>query len=136
MSVQLFHTAINSPILITLIGIYFLSEAISTFDTRIIQAKKNGYLHNDAAQVPQWTGFFAIFAWLSLLALIILSWKFAILVYVVVFILKALPVMENIGAFLLLPIVGKDTAWSVNIVAKEQNKAAKALKALKDSVEK
>ncbi len=126
----MFNTPLSSPVYIGLLVVYFICESISTFDTRIIQAKKNGFLREDEAFVPQWTGIFAILGWLSFLGLILLNWKIAIAVFIIKFILKVAPVLENIGALLLLPVVGKETASAVNVMSREQNKAAKSLKAM------
>ncbi len=126
--VVLFNTPLSSPIYIGILVVYFICESISTFDTRIIQAKKNGFLRNDEAIVPEWTGLFAILGWLSFIALLLLNWKIAIAVFIIKFILKVVPVLEIIGALLLLPVVGKKTASAVNAMGKEQNKAAKSLK--------
>ena len=130
---HLFNTPFGSPFFIVLTVIYFLCEAISTFDTRIIQAKRQGFLAADASYVPAWTGWFAILGWLTFLGLFLLNWKGAILLFVIKFVLKVLPVLENIGALLLLPVVGRETASSVNIIAREQKKAAAALKAMMDT---
>jgi len=126
--VELFNTPLSSPIYIVLLLVYFICESISTFDTRIIQAKKNGFLREDEAIVPQWTGIFAILGWLAFIGLVLLNWKVAIVVFIIKFILKVAPVLENIGAVLLIPVVGKETASAVNIMSREQNKAAKSLK--------
>lgn len=127
---NLFSTPISSPIVITLTIVYFICAAVTTFDTRIIQAKKAGYLSENRSFVPAWTGLFGILMWLVFIVLILLNWWFAIMLFVLRFILKVAPVLENLGALLLLPVVGSETARSVNIVAKEQRKAALALKAL------
>ena len=125
---QLFTTPINSPLLIALTIVYALCAAITTFDTRIIQAKRHHYLAPDDAYVPEWTGLFAILLWATWLAIFLLNWWYAPLLFVIKFVLKVLPVLENIGAFLLLPVVGAKTASAVNVVAREQAKAAKGLK--------
>ena len=130
---ELFNTPMNSGILISLTVVYFICESISTFDTRIIQAKKSKFLAPDEAKVPNWTGMFAILSWIVFPAIFLLNWKYAILLFVIKFILKVLPVLENIGALILIPVVGKETARSVNIFAKEQKKAAKTLKKLSEA---
>ena len=129
---NLFNTPTNMPIIIVLAIVYFVCAAITTFDTRIIQAKKAGFLPENESQVPEWTGLFGIVMWLAFTALFVLNWWFALVLFALKFILKVIPVLENIGAFLLLPIVGRKTAESVNIVAKEQRKASVKLKAFKN----
>ena len=127
---ELFNTPISSPILIALTVVYAVCAAITTFDTRIIQAKKNGFLGKDEAQVPEWTGLFGILMWLVWIGVFLLNWKYALIIFGVKFILKLLPVLENLGALLLRPVVGKETASAVNVMGREQNKAAHTLKKL------
>jgi hypothetical protein len=121
--IQLFTTPMNSEVLIGLTIFYVVCEAISIFDTRIIQAKKAGFLRPDVSPVPEWTGWFAILGWLTLIGLVLLNWKFTIMVYIITFFLKVVPVLENIGALILLPVVGKETAASVNIMSREYKKS-------------
>jgi len=46
--IELFNTAINSPIIIVITILYAITSAITTFDIRMTQAKRNGIL--------RWTG--------------------------------------------------------------------------------
>jgi hypothetical protein len=133
---HLFHTPVSTPLLIALTIVYAICAAITTFDTRIIQAKKHGYLRESDAQVPSWTGLFGILLWATWVAIFLLSWWYALLLFVIKFVLKVLPVLENIGALLLTPLVGMKTASAVNIVAREQKKAAKELKNLNNNLKK
>lgn len=130
---ELFNTPITSGVLIGLTVIYFICESISTFDTRIIQAKKQGFLAPNEAYVPNWTGIFAILGWIVFPAIFLLNWKYAILLFVIKFILKVFPMLENIGALIMLPFVGNKTARAVNIVSKKQKKAGQKLKQLKNA---
>lgn len=127
---HLFHTAVSSPTLIILTIVYAICAAITTFDTRIIQAKKGGYLAENEAHVPVWTGFFGIIMWLTWVAIFLLNWWYALALFVIKFILKVVPVLENVGAVILLPVVGKETAAAVNVVGRQQKQAAKSLKAM------
>lgn len=131
---NLFHTSPSSPTLITLTVVYFICAAITTFDTRIIQAKKNGYLAENEAHVPTWTGIFAIILWLTWLAMFLLNWWYALAMFMIKFVLKVIPVLENIGALLLIPIVGKETAAAVNTVGKQQKHAANQLKQMEQNL--
>jgi|SRR3989344_5141552 len=127
---ELFNTPVNSTTLITLTAIYTICAAISTFDTRIIQAKQNGFISKDEAYVPEWTGLFGILMWLTWIAIFLLNWKYAFVVFAIKFVLKVLPILENIGALLLLPIVGRKTASAVNIMGRKQSRAARTLRKL------
>lgn len=71
---QLFTTPISSPALISLTVIYAICAAITTFDIRIIQAKRTGFLSPNDAYVPEWTGFFGWLIWLTWLAIFLLNW--------------------------------------------------------------
>jgi len=100
--VTLFNTPFNSPLLITLIIIYFIISSITTFDIRLIQAKKSGLL-TLSEQLPKWV---AIIHWIEiviLITIILLNWKVAIVVYLVRFVLKVLPVLETIGNIIMSP---------------------------------
>ena len=110
-----FSTPINAPLLLSLTVIYGICAAITTFDTRILQAKQVGYLARNKAYVPAWTGFFAILLWAAWTAIFLFNWWYALALFVIKFALKELSVLEHIGALLLWPIVDKDTASAVNI---------------------
>ena len=51
--VTFFKTPVDSPILITLTILYLLISAITTFDIRLIQAKKNGTLEENEKMLPK-----------------------------------------------------------------------------------
>ena len=121
-----FSTPINSPLLIILTVIYGICAAITTFDTRIIQAKQVGYLARNKAYVPAWTGLFAILLWATWTAIFLLNWWYALALFVIKVALKELSVLEHIGALLLWPILEKETASAVNIAVK----AADEIKAM------
>ena len=52
----LFNTAFNSPIIIFLAILYVVTSAITTFDIRMTQAKRNGSLSPDEPALPSWVG--------------------------------------------------------------------------------
>jgi hypothetical protein len=105
--ITLFNTPINSTVIIFLTVVYAVTSSITTFDIRIIQAKRNGTLPPDAPTLPSWVGLIAWIDWGLFLALIFLNWKFAIIVFIVRFILKVLPVLEIIGNVLMSPFKPK-----------------------------
>ena len=81
---------------------YFIISSITTFDIRLIQAKKSGLL-TLSEQLPKWV---AIIHWIEiviLITIILLNWKVAIVVYLVRFVLKVLPVLETIGNIIMSP---------------------------------
>ncbi len=97
---ELFNTSIESPIIIIITVIYFFSSCITMFDIRINQAKKEGV---GTESLPNWVAYLYWLNWILGLSLILLNWKYAIIVFIIRFILKVLPVLEIIGNFLMAP---------------------------------
>ena len=105
--ITFFNTEISSPIVIILTIIYVITSAITTFDTRMIQAKRDGRLPSDEQILPSWVGVVAWFHWIIFLSIILLNWKYAILIFVIKFFLKVLPVLETVGNILMSPFKPK-----------------------------
>lgn len=82
---------------------YFLVASITTFDIRLIQAKKSGTLPQDEPELPAWIGIFAWLEWGIFVWLLVLNWKYALVLLVIKFILKVLPVLETAGNVLMRP---------------------------------
>lgn len=101
--ITLLDTAINSPIVIALTAGFAVTSSITTFETRLIQAKRYGSLPPDEPMLPVWTGLIGWLQWGIALALIFLNWKYAILLFIVKFALKVLPVLEIIGNVMMSP---------------------------------
>lgn len=103
----LFNTSIYSPVLIVVTILFALTSSITTFEKRLIQAKRSGDLPADEPLLPTWT---IIFYWLHfgvILALLLLNPRYAVLLFVVGFILAVLPVWEIIGNILMSPFKPK-----------------------------
>lgn len=96
---ELFNTPLSSPVFLIIILLYFIASSIETYDIRIIQAYKAG---EDVKLLPKWVGFVYWICWLLFLLIVLLNWKYAIIIYLVRFILKVLPVLENIGALIMI----------------------------------
>jgi len=101
--ITLFTTVINSPSLITLTIFFAITSSITTFDKRLIQAKRDGSLPPDEPMLPTWVGLIAWLHWGIGLTLILLNWKYAILLFVIKFVLSVLPVLETVGNVLMSP---------------------------------
>jgi len=99
----MFNTPINSPLLITITVLFAITSSITVFDKRMIQTKRSGVLPADEPMLPTWVGIIAWIHWGLLLALFILNWKYAIVVYIAKFILSVLPVLEIAGNILMRP---------------------------------
>ena len=102
----IFDTEITLTIVI-LTAIYFFCESISTFETRIIQAKRDGTAPADEQSLPNWTAIFIWIGWITFIILVFLSWKYALIIFFIKFILKVLPVLETIGNILMSPFKRK-----------------------------
>lgn len=88
--------------MVLLIIIYFLLASITTFDMRLTQAKMVGELSDDIA-LPKWVALLYWFEWGVLVVMFYLNWKQAILIWVLQYLLKILPVLEVIGNILMSP---------------------------------
>ena len=99
----LLHAPISSPLVIGLTIAFFITSAITTFDKRLFQAKQSGMMPADEALLPWWVGLILWAHWGLFLALLILNWKYALLLWVIKFVLSILPVLETIGNILMAP---------------------------------
>jgi hypothetical protein len=92
-----------TPLIIGLTVAYFLVASITTFDIRLIQAKRDGILPPGEPMLPTWVGVFAWMQWAIFLVLLYLNWKYALVLFAIKFVLKVLPVLETIGNVLMSP---------------------------------
>lgn len=92
-----------TPLIIGLTVAYFVAASIDTFDTRLIQARRDGTLPPDQPLLPGWTIVFTVAMWAIFIVLIYLNWKYALALFAVKFVLKVLPVLETIGNILMSP---------------------------------
>ena len=101
----MFEHPFLSPIYLALTVLYFLVASVVIFDTRLIQARKRG---EDHPYLPRWISVFYIVQILLFWSLFILNWRYALVLFVVKFILKVLPVLEILGNVLMRPFRPKD----------------------------
>jgi hypothetical protein len=106
---ELISQFFESPVLIGLSVALFISYSITTLDKRIIQAKRSGVLPPDHVNLPRWVSIFHVLDWILLIAMAIINWKIAVLVWICFFILKVLPVLETVGNVLMAPFKSKGT---------------------------
>lgn len=78
--------------------ILFLLSCIITFEKRFLQAVRDGF--QPEQELPTWTGIFSWVYYPLFIGLAFLNWKWAIVLYIALFILAVLPVSETIGNFL------------------------------------
>ena len=57
----------------------------------------------DEPMPPEWVGWFGWAQWAIFIVLLYLNWKYALVLFVIKFLLKVLPVLEIIGNVLLRP---------------------------------
>lgn len=83
--------------------LYFLTSSITTFDIRLTQAKKQGVIPSNEDLVPKWVALVYWVDWGLILILLLSNWRYAILVFIIRFILKVLPVLETAGNIMMAP---------------------------------
>lgn len=103
---EIFKLLADSKLVQVLSIIYFVITAIRTYDLRLIQAKEKGYTTKVATQasgrmLPRWVDLFHWAGWLVFAVLIYVSWKYAIFLFAIMFILKTIPLLERIGSVLM-----------------------------------
>ena len=104
---SLIHQLGGSLLLMSISIALFVCSSITTFDKRIIQAKRAGVLAADHPNLPEWVALLHLLDWALLITLLILNWRVGLLVWVVLFTLKVLPVLEIIGNVLMAPFSPK-----------------------------
>jgi len=93
----------SSPLIALLTVVFTITSSITTFDKRMIQAKRNGTLPVNEPLLPSWVGVISWLHWIAMLALLVLNWKYAVVVFIIGFILAVLPVWETMGNVLMRP---------------------------------
>lgn len=91
----------SSPTIAILTIVFAITSSITTFDKRMIQAKRSGTLSANEPMLPSWVGIIGWLHWIVMLALLIVNWRYAMSVFIIGFILAVLPVWETIGNVLM-----------------------------------
>lgn len=97
----------DTPTLIGLTVAYGIISSITTFDIRLIQAKRNGTLPPDEPDLPKWVAALYWLEWIIFAVMVYLNWQYALIVFAIKFALKVLPVLETIGNILMSPFKKK-----------------------------
>lgn len=90
-----------------LVIVFFITSSIAAFDAGLIRAKREGVVPADEPLLPAWVG---IIYWVGIglaVAMLILDWKYAIGIFVVMFILYLLSILELVGNILMRPFKPK-----------------------------
>ena len=102
---ELFNTPAQSAIIVILTILYFIFASITTFDIRINQAIKQG---EDEIPLPQWVAILYWLLWAIWILIFLLNWKYALIIFVIKFILKVIPALEIVGRILMSPFKPKN----------------------------
>jgi len=94
---------LHSTSLLILTIAFFITSALTVFDRRLTQAIKRGDVSPDEPSPPFWLGFVYYVHWGIGIALLVINWKYALLVFVVKLILAFLPVLEITGNVMMAP---------------------------------
>ncbi|HLG15267.1 MAG TPA: hypothetical protein VJH03_12295 [Blastocatellia bacterium] len=94
---------LHSTALLILTIAFFITSALTVFDRRLSQAIKQGDLPPDEPPPPFWLGFVYYVHWGIGIALLIINWRYAFLVFAVKLILAFLPVLEMVGNVMMAP---------------------------------
>lgn len=95
---------------------FLICESISTYDTRLRQHHIRGFhsgvsIAADGRMLPSWVVLFDFIRWGLLIAIVVMNWKYSIALYVIKFILKVIPILENIGAAIMSPFLKDETRY-------------------------
>jgi len=106
---NILNAPLNSPAILVLSVAYVLVTSIRIYDVRLFQAKYG--LCSRVAELaegwtlPKWVNAFHWLGWILFIALLILNWSYTLVLYAVLLVLKALPVLERIGWLLMSPFL-------------------------------
>jgi len=102
----LFAPLVDSPVLLIAAILYFFVESIRIYDARLIQGHTRDF-HSDVffrakgRQLPKWVGYVHFLGWVLFIIMLIANWKFAIVYFLCLFVLRVFPILENVGEFLM-----------------------------------
>jgi hypothetical protein len=111
---EMFWQTVSAParsaILLCVSIAYVLFVAVNTYDVRLIQAKTKGFYSGVAAraqgrQLANWVSLFHILSFVALAVVVLMNWRFAIMLFAGVFILKVVPLLEVVGELIMRPFL-------------------------------
>lgn len=110
---DILYAPVNSTSLLIISILYAIVESIRIYDARLIQAKTRGFYSGVAISakgrfLPKWVGYFHALGWLLLIIIVIINWKYAIAFYIILFLLRVLPILERIGAVIMSPFLKEE----------------------------
>lgn len=107
---NILNAPLNSKPLMLLSVVYAIVESIRIYDARLNQAKMKRLdsriaVEADGRILPRWVGIFHLGGWIIFIALLLLDWKYALVLYVFLFVLRVLPILERIGSIFMHPFL-------------------------------
>jgi len=109
-----------STIFIILTIAFAITSSITTFDKRLIQAKREGVLPSDQPMLPSWVSFIYWIHIGLIIAMFVLNWRYALVLIVIGFIFAVLPVWEMIGNIIMSPFKPKQKKKNKSDIAVEK----------------
>jgi hypothetical protein len=104
-----FNTAPNASVVVIVFVLYLLSAAVTTYDIHLMNLQKNEDGKLDLKMLPRWIGFLHWAESILFLLMVLLNWKFAIVIWILKSILQALFILEVIGYIIIYPFkIAKD----------------------------
>jgi hypothetical protein len=108
MFTYLYNAVASSPLLLGLMVAYLLAASVTAFDVGLLRAKRAGILPPDEPELPKWVAGVYWIEWALIIAILILNWKFGIVLWLLKVILKVLPVLDTIGNIIMAPFKPRD----------------------------
>ena len=90
---ELFNTPFSNPYFIITFILFTITSSITVFDKRLIQEHRRREV-NANEMLPSWVGIIGWIHWILGAILILLNWKYAVLIFVAKFVLSVLPVLR------------------------------------------
>ena len=92
---------------------YAVIESMTVYDMRLIQARTGRFASAVAERgqgrvLPAWVGHVHLAGWLVLIGLFVLNWRYAIACFLLLYVLRVVPVLERIGEAMLRPFLLAD----------------------------
>jgi len=100
---EIIQEALQSPALICMTIILFITGSITTFDIRLTQAIRRGQLPKEHPELPWWVAFLYWIHYGLIICLFFINWKYATILFIALFVLKVLPVLETFGNIMMAP---------------------------------
>ena len=94
----------TSPLFLTVLIIHFVSFSIRAYDVGILHSIREG---NIVRPLGSWVGIAHWIGWGTAIALLILNWKYALIIFVIRFFLRFFSILQIIGFLFLYPFLTK-----------------------------